>query len=147
MGQAEAVAMVGRFLASGEAQQLARARRVHRELEFLLAWPVGAARENGRYVQGFIDSLYEDLAQRWVVLDYKTNNVSADEVATAAAAYEMQMFVYVLAAERVLGRPPAELTLYFLRPGVAHRFAWDDAARQRTIEQVNRAMASLVENR
>ncbi len=146
-GEDEAVAMVRRFLASNEAVRVASARQVHRELEFLLAWPVDADSENDRRLQGYIDCLYEDDQGQWSVLDYKTNNVSADQVATAAAGYEMQMFVYALAAERVLGRPPAELTLYFLRPGVAHRLAWSDAARDRTIEQVNRAMASLVEEK
>ena len=146
-GEAAAVEMVSRFLETEEARRLADARQVHREMEFLLAWPPKAAREHGRYLQGTIDCLYEDSEGRWHVLDYKTNRISADQVAAAATEYEMQMFVYALAAERVLGRAPEELTLYFLWPGVAHRFAWDEAARERARQQVNRAMASLVEGK
>ena len=146
-GKAAAVEMVSRFLKSPEARSLADARQVHRELEFLLAWPPEATRENGHYLQGYIDCLYEDAERRWHVLDYKTNRISADRVPAVAVEYEIQMFVYALAAQRVLGRMPEELTLYFLWPGVAHRFVWDESARERTRQQVNRAMASLVEGK
>jgi hypothetical protein len=57
-----------------------------------------------------------------------------------AAGYEMQMLVYGLAAERLLGEPPRELALCFLRPGVEHCFTWDAAARARAVEMVDRAM-------
>ena len=50
------------------------------------------------------------------------------------------MLVYALAAETILGSPPAELVLCFLRPGLEHRFAWDAAARQRVVELVDRAL-------
>ena len=59
-----------------------------------------------------------------------------------AEQYEMQMYVYAMAAERALGQPPAELVLHFLRPGIEHVFPWNDAARQRAIEMVNEAIAS-----
>jgi len=45
--------------------------------------------------------------------------------------------LYALAAERILGSPPATLTLHFLRTGAEHQFAWDDAARQRVVTLVN----------
>ena len=50
------------------------------------------------------------------------------------------MLVYGLAVERILGCPPAELTLCFLRPGLEHRFTWDAAARRRAVELVDAAL-------
>lgn len=130
----ELTELVGRFLASPRAAEMAVAREVHRELEFLLAWPPG------RYLQGFIDCLYCDAAGEWRIVDYKTNRVTAETLAGVAAEYEMQMFVYGLAAERILKRPPAELALYFLRPNLEYHFTWDAVARGRVVELVNRAL-------
>ena len=48
---------------------------------------------------------------------------SEEELPTTAAEYEMQMYLYALAAETILGVPPAELVLCFLRPGLEYRFA------------------------
>jgi ATP-dependent helicase/nuclease subunit A len=132
--------LIGRFLASPRAAQIAAAAEVHTELEFLLRWPPeNGDRPDGRYLQGFIDCLYRDAAG-WHVVDYKTNNVSTERLAEAAAAYEMQMLVYALAVERICGAPPIELALCFLRPGVEHHFPWNPAARQRAVEMVEQAM-------
>ena len=73
----EPIDMIGRFLASPRAAQIAAAEEVHRELEFLLAWPPGTAEPGGRYLQGFIDCLYRDQAGGWHIIDYKTNNITA----------------------------------------------------------------------
>ena len=106
-----------------------RRRKCYRELEFLLAWPPGRNDPAGHCLQGFIDCLYRDASGGWHVIDYKTNRVAAGQLAAAAADYEMQMLVYGMAVERILGRPPEELTLCFLRPGLEYRFAWDAASR------------------
>jgi len=137
-----AVELIGRFLGSGRAGQLAAAREVHTELEFLLAWPPGRREPEGPYLQGFIDCLYADAAGQWHLLDYKTNHVTADTLAQVAAGYEMQMLLYALAAEQILGSAPAELVLCFLRPGLEHRFPWNDAARQRVLAMIDAAMAA-----
>jgi ATP-dependent helicase/nuclease subunit A len=138
--QSLAVEMVERFAASPRAAQIAAAKEVHRELEFLLAWPPGGGQTDGRYLEGVIDCLYRDAEGAWRLVDYKTNQATAETLAGKAAAYEMQMLVYGLAVETILGRPPAELTLCFLRPGLEYRFAWDDAARRRAVELVAQAL-------
>ena len=139
-GLDEPIEMLGRFLASPRAAEMAAATETHRELEFLLAWPPGAASPQGRYLQGFIDCLYRGPSGPWRLVDYKTNRVTEDTLSATAGRYEMQMLVYALAAETILGSPPAELVLCFLRPGLEHRFAWDAAARQRVVELVDRAL-------
>jgi ATP-dependent exoDNAse (exonuclease V) beta subunit len=69
-------------------------------------------------------------------VDYKTNQVSAAHVPSVGRRYELQMYVYALAAERVLGQSPVELVLYFLEPGVEHAVAWNDEARRRASDLI-----------
>ena len=137
----EPIELVRRFLASPRVAEIVAADEVYRELEFLLAWPPGNDEDSdGRYLQGFIDCLYRDAAGQWHLVDYKTNRVTAATLAAVAAEYEMQMLLYALAAESVLGRPPAELVLSFLRPGLEHRFPWDNTSRRRVVELVDRSL-------
>ena len=143
-GLEEPIRLIERLLTSPRGAAMAVAAEMHRELEFLLAWPPGSHTADGPCLQGFIDCLYRDIAGGWHLLDYKSNRAEPAQVAAVAAGYEMQMLVYALAAERILGHPPEELTLYFLRPGVEHRFSWDDAARQRAVTMVNEAMQLLL---
>jgi len=144
----DATVMLKQFVKSSRTRELATARDLHAELEFLLAWPPDDG-ENGRQaatrciLEGVIDCLYQDAGGRWHVLDYKTNRVTAAGVAQAAAPYEMQMLLYGLAVERILHEPPASLVLHFLRPSVEHRFEWNDAARRRAIELVDRGLAAV----
>ena len=139
---ASAAAMIERFLRSPRAAELRSAAVMHRELEFLLAWPPGRA-PDGRMIQGFIDCLYQDRAGSWHIVDFKTNRVAAQAVPQAASAYELQLCLYALATEEVLGQPPASLVLHFLQPGVEHIFDWNEKSRARTIELVEQALASL----
>jgi len=161
-GLDEPIEMIRRFLASARAAAIAASDRVHRELEFLLAWPslgtvpIIAQRKwdcplpksrpesEPRYLQGFIDCLYQDSVGRWIVIDYKTNQVTASTVEAVAAEYEMQMLLYALAVERILGSSPADLVLSFLRPGLEHHFAWDDKARDRVVGLVNQAISACL---
>jgi ATP-dependent helicase/nuclease subunit A len=96
------------------------------------------------FIQGFIDCLYRDGAGGWHLVDYKTNRVADDTIARVASVYEMQMLVYALAIERVLGIGPQEVVLHFLRTGQEHTFRWDDAARARAVELVDRAMQAAL---
>jgi ATP-dependent helicase/nuclease subunit A len=151
----EAVALVEQFLATPRAGELAAAKEVHRELEFLLSCETkgvgslfpgplpGTCDYRGAektpdpfYLHGFIDCLYRDAAGRWRLLDYKTNRVAEEQMTEVASRYEMQMLVYGMAVEQITGQPPEELSLCFLRLGREHRFAWDDRARKRVAELV-----------
>ncbi|MEX0678243.1 MAG: UvrD-helicase domain-containing protein [Pirellulales bacterium] len=136
----EAVAMVERFVASERAREIVAAREAHAEVEFLLGWPPDGQDPGQIVLRGFIDRLYQDAAGRWHLLDFKTNRVSDKGIAAHAADYEMQMLVYGLAAERILGSAPATLTLHFLRTGEEHPFDWNDAARRKVITLVNDAI-------
>ena len=102
---------------------------------------------SGRYLQGFIDCLYQDAVGQWHLIDYKTNQVSAANLSAAAVQYEMQLGVYALAVEQILGAAPVEIAVHFLRPSLEHAFDWNAEMRSRIIDQVNQAMkAAVVEN-
>ena len=127
----EPIELIARLAASPRWASLRAASCVYTEFEFLLAWPPGNHDPEAPYIQGFIDCLYQDRASDWRLLDYKTNRVSPETLASTVASYEMQMLVYALAVERILKKPPVEIVLHFLRESHEHRFAWDAAARQR----------------
>jgi ATP-dependent exoDNAse (exonuclease V) beta subunit len=139
----EPIAWIERLLGSPRGADMAAAVEIHRELEFLLAWPPDRNDPAGPCLQGFIDCLYRDASGGWHVIDYKTNRVAAGELADVAAGYEMQMLVYGMAVERILGQAPKELTLCFLRPGLEYCFPWDDSARRKAVELVERAIERL----
>ena len=92
-------------------------------------------------LSGYLDRLYQDAAGKWHMVDFKTNRVTAKTMPRVADDYEMQMLVYALATERILGEAPASLTLHFLRGGLEQSFAWDDAARQRANEMIRSGIA------
>jgi ATP-dependent helicase/nuclease subunit A len=142
-----AAEMLTRFRDSQRCQAIAAAKAIHRELEFLLAWPPGVNGAAGRYLQGFFDCVYQDARGGWHLVDYKTNDVTAAEVPAIAERYEMQMLLYALALERALGTPPVEIALHFLKPRVEHIFTWDDEARKRCITLVDEAFARSIANR
>ncbi len=145
-GLDEPIEMVRRFLGSPRAAEIAASGQVHRELEFLLAWPPGGREPEPRYLQGYIDCLYQDAAGRWVVLDYKTNRVTDSTIAAVAAEYELQMLLYALAVEQILEASPVDLVLHFLRSGQERHFAWDASARERVVELVNQCLAACVDS-
>jgi len=124
------------------AKELASARDRRSEIEFLLAWPPDAneVRDSSPILHGFIDMLFQDAGGDWHIVDYKTNRVTADEVPAAAAAYEMQLKLYALAAEQTLGKSSESLRLCFVAPGTEHTFAWNDQARLSTIDRLSTAL-------
>ncbi|MEX2111816.1 MAG: PD-(D/E)XK nuclease family protein, partial [Pirellulales bacterium] len=138
----EAARLIAAFVESPRAAQLAAAARSLPEAEFLLAWPMDEQPEPRNLLTGYIDLLYQDDAGDWHLIDFKTNRVTDETVATVAANYEMQMLVYALAAEQSLGTAPRSLVLHFLRGGHEYAFAWTDEARRRAAELVDVAIAS-----
>jgi ATP-dependent helicase/nuclease subunit A len=144
----EPIDMIRRFLDSPRASQITAGREVHPELEFLLAWPPSDSpvESPSMYVEGFIDCLYQDERGAWHLLDYKTNRVTGESIQDVAAHYEMQMLLYALAVEHILGQSPTSLVLHFLRPGQEHQFSWDPDARGRVVRMIDQAIEALVVN-
>jgi ATP-dependent exoDNAse (exonuclease V) beta subunit len=144
---ATAAELVNGLLGSPRAAEIAQARSVRREVEFLLPWPekgtqhfIKELRPLFPYLRGYIDCLYQDAVGGWHLIDYKSNQVSAETVPAAAVAYALQMFVYREACRQALGVAPVECTLYFLRPGREFAFAFDDAQAREHTTQLTRAI-------
>jgi ATP-dependent helicase/nuclease subunit A len=141
--------LIETFLETGRAKDIAAAIAVHRELEFVLRWPPADDSQSREYsndrlhLHGFIDCLYQDKSGNWRLLDFKTNRISAAEIASAAAQYELQLGVYALAVEGILGKSPAELTLCLLYAKEEHRFEWNAEMRKRTIDRVTSAIETI----
>ncbi|MBA4104423.1 MAG: hypothetical protein C0485_01605 [Pirellula sp.] len=141
---ARAAKLVEQFLASPRASELAAANVIRREVEFLLPWPPTGDQPTQRYFHGFIDCLYQGADSRWRLLDFKTNRVTAENLAAVANQYELQLLVYTLAVEQALGEPPAEVALLLLDGGREHGFNWSEAERLKGLRRIDAAMASLL---
>ncbi len=134
---AELEPMLQRLRAHALMEEVASARQVRRELDFLLA--------QGRAVlRGQIDLLFEDRAGRWRLVDYKSDRVSTDQVARHAEGYQLQLLVYALAAWRFHGAAPADARLYFLRPGTAHELALSESVLGDASRRLERLTGELI---
>ncbi|WP_188882152.1 PD-(D/E)XK nuclease family protein, partial [Alicyclobacillus cellulosilyticus] len=115
------LADICRFLRHPLAQRLRQARRVWREQPFYLRLPAGAPGappEHSVIVQGVIDCLAEE-ADGWLVVDYKTDEVTEAEAPRRAAAYHAQVAAYREAVRAATGAARVEAFVYFVGPGAA----------------------------
>jgi ATP-dependent exoDNAse (exonuclease V) beta subunit len=141
----EATELVNRFISSPRFAAIQSARQKHVELEFMLAWPPdGEVSEDSPYLQGFIDCLYQPAdGAGWRIVDYKTNQLVPGQEAVLADGYEMQMLVYGLALEQIIGQPPTELVLHFLRTGGEHIVTWSLTNREKAVAWVSERIELL----
>ena len=96
------------FRQSPLGRRAARATRGAREFDFLMA-------VQDLVIRGQVDLWFEEGGEL-VVVDYKTDEVSAAEARHRARDYALQLRLYALAIERVAGRAPDRAWLHFLRP-------------------------------
>ncbi len=130
----EAIVEAGRlirgFVRGPLFQKLRAARKIHREVDFVL---------NGRHglIHGKVDVLFEDAGGDWHVLDYKT--ASGDGAAARADAYDLQLEIYAYAAHKILKIPVRSGIIYYLKnqneirlPFVAggNEGLWDDLGQK-----------------
>jgi ATP-dependent helicase/nuclease subunit A len=107
----EAVKLADLFRKSALGRRAAAAATVEREFDFLMEL-------EDLVLRGQIDLWFEERGKT-VLVDYKTDRVSAAEAAARAEQYAVQLRLYALALERLNGRAPDEAYVYFLRPNVA----------------------------
>ncbi len=96
------------FHQSALGRRAANASRVEREFDFLMS-------VDDLVVRGQVDLWFEEGAGP-VIVDYKTDDVTAAEAHHRAQDYALQLRLYAMAVERVAGRPPTHAWLHFLRP-------------------------------
>jgi CRISPR/Cas system-associated exonuclease Cas4 (RecB family) len=107
----EAVKLADLFQKSTLGRRAAAAAAIEREFDFLME-------VEDLELRGQIDLWFEDRG-RTVLVDYKTDRVSAADAPARAEQYRLQLRLYALALERLNGRAPDEAYVYFLRPNIA----------------------------
>ena len=122
--QAVDVEAVLRFGRSSLCQRMRQADELHREFRFTLL--VDASEHfsvdpgEQQLMQGVVDCfLIENGAI--TIIDYKTDNISPDQLQSRTAGYTPQVLTYAKALRRITGLPVNECILYFLRLGEASR--------------------------
>lgn len=112
---------IAAFFASPLGRRLLGAVRVWRELPFCRMLKADRYYEQVRdskaeiFNQGVIDVLFQEADGRLVLLDYKTDRITA--AVTVKEKYSLQLELYAEAVESVYGRRVAEKYLYMLRDG------------------------------
>ena len=76
--------------------------------------PVAAPVGDGS-LQGFIDLLFDE-PDGMVVVDYKTDAVTAGEAPEAVARYRLQGGAYAYSVQEITGRPVKEVVFLYLQP-------------------------------
>jgi CRISPR/Cas system-associated exonuclease Cas4 (RecB family) len=107
----EALRLAQLFRESPLGRRANAAALVEREFDFLMEM------EN-LVLRGQIDLWFHHRGKT-VLVDYKTDHVSAAGAPARAEPYAWQLRLYALALERLNGRLPDEAYVYFLRPNVA----------------------------
>jgi CRISPR/Cas system-associated exonuclease Cas4 (RecB family) len=95
------------FGQSALGKRAAKAARIEREFDFLMV-------VDDLVIRGQVDLWFEEGGEI-VVVDYKTDDVTAAETHERALDYAMQLRLYAMAVERVAGRAPSRAWLHFLR--------------------------------
>ncbi|MEG0834025.1 MAG: UvrD-helicase domain-containing protein [Christensenellaceae bacterium] len=111
--------MIGDFLNTEIYVRIKSAKRVLREQPFNLraaASDLGFFGNEAMLVQGILDLAFLEEGQ-WVLLDYKTDRVTAQTVKEAAEGYKIQLDLYARALADITGIPVKQKYLYFLRLG------------------------------
>lgn len=103
------------FLNSKIYSEIKNSREIYTEIPFSLRLKYGI-------IHGTLDLLYQTQDGKWVILDYKTSQISGSEVPKKAKEYELQMELYALACCEILGIEPDRAALYFTTPNQTYDF-------------------------
>lgn len=113
------IADVVNFLQSPLGLRLRNAEEMYREQTFFQRIQVkNGERSSFVVAQGVIDCFIRD-ERGWLIVDYKTDRVSADDVTLKAKEYEAQIAAYLEVVKNVSQQETVEAYIYFVRPGIA----------------------------
>ncbi|MDP8262599.1 MAG: UvrD-helicase domain-containing protein [Candidatus Ancaeobacter aquaticus] len=84
----------------------AQRRRVYREVPFVYIM-------DGTSMRGVIDLIYYEEGKGWVILDYKTNNITHDQIDEKVDFYSFQLLLYANAFRSIMKSVPQALIIYF----------------------------------
>jgi ATP-dependent helicase/nuclease subunit A len=87
------------------------------------------------FLTGKLDRVYKNDKGQWIVLDYKTNNITSDELSRTIMKYQVQIETYALLIASVYPKQVSyEICLYFLIPDEMHSDVFD-AVRLKSVEE------------
>ena len=115
--ESDVTRLAERAFRSGVAARARAARRALREVPFAFE------DQTGTIIEGFVDLLIEDEAGIEIV-DWKTDDITGEEVARRMEEYRLQAGLYILGLERATGKRVRAVTYVFLSPEV--ELALDD---------------------
>ena len=98
------------FRGSPLGRRVTKASRVEREFDFLMS-------VEDLVVRGQVDLWFVENGEL-VIVDYKTDDVTAAQAHQRAQDYGLQLRLYAMAVEKVAGRAVDRAWLHFLRPNV-----------------------------
>ncbi|MDR3593107.1 MAG: UvrD-helicase domain-containing protein [Negativicutes bacterium] len=125
---ATAAPLLKRFVASAFYRGAAELP-LRKEWQFNYHMPDGDT-AGGYHFTGRVDGLVDYGVSGYGIIDYKTDRVDAAGAAAKGREYNLQLVLYALAAEAVLGKPVVDAKLYFLRPDRAVAVPLDSSTRQ-----------------
>jgi ATP-dependent helicase/nuclease subunit A len=102
------------FIRSEIFQILREATIVGREVPFAIPWSMSETQHS--VMEGIIDLVYRFNGDIWIA-DYKTDRITADQMADRAEEYRLQAHIYTEAVSRCLGVRPKGFQFIFLRTG------------------------------
>ena len=125
---------IKKFLKSKLFSEMKGAKALHRELRFNLLFPARIFTQNEEQkaalskrevlVQGVIDCIIERADGSLLLIDYKTDRLSREELGDRSLAakklnekHALQLSYYALAVEKMFGKPPASVEVYSLPLG------------------------------
>ena len=106
---------------NSEAGRLLRSGVLHREFKFSLLAPVSELLGTGAgetLLQGVVD-LWAETPAGIILLDYKTDRVTAENQAARAESYAPQLRAYAWALEKITGKPVVRTFVWFFRTDAA----------------------------
>jgi len=122
--QADAVdaQKITRFFESDVGKRVLKANNIKREFKFSLLSPAGDFFPGGGddkiMLQGIVDCFFEEDGELTVV-DFKTDNVTADTLERKASDYTPQLIAYSNALERITRKRVKERIIYFFALNIA----------------------------
>lgn len=112
-GYAEVVTALVRSALASEVVQRAATRRHWREMY------VGTVQDDGSVLEGYVDLVYEEDNGSLAIVDYKTDAIPAEALATRVRYYAPQLLAYTDIVRAASGVPEADATALFASPTTA----------------------------
>jgi ATP-dependent helicase/nuclease subunit A len=127
---------------AGISQAVQRLQEIDFRLRLIVSIPNGEPLEV--HITGQIDCLYESADGAWHLVDFKTGHLDAADPDSLVDNYAVQLRVYALAAESLIGKPPDDMALIHVEDAIRRLPMSDGAFPAKAIDDwIETAIAML----